>query len=120
MTESQTGGVREDARDRVRLVVSDFECDEGVWCEDAFAGEECCDGAVKGEAVVEGVAGDVADEGAGVLVVPDRGREGGVDVPRDLGRGCGDDVKGGWGVETGEEEGVAYVGQEGRERVSTG
>lgn len=118
MTEPQ--GLPEDARDRARLVVSDFECDEGVRCEDALAGEECGDGAVKGEAVLAWVVGCVADEGAGVLVVPDGGGEGGEDVGRNVGRVCGDDVKGGWGVETAEEEGVEDVAQERSEYVSGG
>ena len=90
----------EDTCDSVRLVMSDFECDSGVWREDAFAGEEGGDGAVKGETVC------VADERTGVFVVFDGGGEGVVFVEGDIGRVGGDDVKGGLGVETMEEVGV--------------
>lgn len=81
------------------LAMADFECQDSVRRENTFTGDQCGDGAVKGETVAVGRVGGVADEGAGVFVVFDRRGEGVVDVERDVGRVGGDDVKGRWGIE---------------------
>lgn len=85
---------------RACLSMTDFECHNSILRKDAFAGDECGDGAVKGETVLAGGVGGVTDKGAGVFIVFDRGREGVVDVRWDVRRISSDDVKGGWGVET--------------------